>query len=85
MKCTSEKGQMTKLDNYIAHQSRGQIVGGFGVFVILRKPLVENTYKGYHVYKLIVLHIYSIELGIKLLGITETSPYKSDPRFPPNI
>ena len=50
-------------------QSQLQILGGWVLFVTLRKQLAENATKSYHVYKVMIEpHIYNKILGIRLAG-----------------
>ena len=62
MRCTSERGKMTKLDN-VATSHNYNFMGG-GVF--WKKQFAENANKSYHVCKVIVvLHIYHKMFGIR--------------------
>ena len=57
---------MTKLENK-SNQSHFQFYGG-GCFFATAKKNAENAGKSYHFYKVIVvLHIYSKILGIRLV------------------
>ena len=65
VKCTDDKGQMTKLDMLAISQNYNVKV----FYVILRKPLAKNAFKSYHVYKVMaMLHIYNGIFSIRSTG-----------------